>query len=273
MVDVYRAPPNKDMDGWRGPAKIVDASPETLADGIVHVRWGGRVLICRLQDVRKHIAFWSMFFLAFPSEWSVILAFIKTIGRSILHVGWLLSEQGWIVSKGARDHPEIFAQGTLIANMHLGLHACIGIRLGYGVATIPPLDAITYTMFVFWVCDSDEYQYMEWQGMRRLDASTAFGPLWHDTCWVQFLTVSDGDARNINEFGRQADEAMPEADAQMDVPDEDMEDTMPPGLPPRPPPPPAPAIAARGRSPPSLSPPRSRSRDLPSIREDPVSPP
>ena len=42
LVDVYRAPPNKDMDGWRGPAKIVDASPETLADGIVHVRWGGR---------------------------------------------------------------------------------------------------------------------------------------------------------------------------------------------------------------------------------------
>ena len=115
LVDVYRAPPNKDMDGWRGPAKIVDASPETLADGIVHVRWGGRVLICRLQDVREHIAFWSMFFLAFPSEWSVILAFIKTIGRSILHVGWLLSEQGWIVSKGARDHPEIYAQGTLIA--------------------------------------------------------------------------------------------------------------------------------------------------------------
>ena len=45
LVDVYRAPPNKDMDGWRGPAKIVDASPETLVDGIVHVRWGGRVLI------------------------------------------------------------------------------------------------------------------------------------------------------------------------------------------------------------------------------------
>ena len=48
---------------------------------------------------------------------------------------------------------------------------------------------------------------------------------------------------------------------------------MPPGLPPRPPPPPAPAVAVRGRSPPSLSPPRSRSRDLPSILEDPVSPP
>ena len=25
LVDVYLAPPNKDMDGWRGPAKIVDA--------------------------------------------------------------------------------------------------------------------------------------------------------------------------------------------------------------------------------------------------------
>ena len=91
LVDVYRAPPNKDMDGWRGPAKIVDASPETLADGIVHVRWGGRVLIRKLQDVRKHIAFWSMFFLSFPSEWDAIQEFIKTLGHNILHVGWLFS--------------------------------------------------------------------------------------------------------------------------------------------------------------------------------------
>lgn len=102
LVDVYRAPPNKDMDGWRGPSNIVDASPDTLADGIVHVRWGGRVLICKLQDVRKHIDLWPMFFLASPSEWSVILAFIKTIGRNILNVSWLLWEQGWVVEKSTR---------------------------------------------------------------------------------------------------------------------------------------------------------------------------
>ena len=119
------------------------------------------MLICKLQDIRKHIAFWSMFFLVFPSEWNVVKAFIKTIGRNILHVGLLLSDQGWIVSKGARDHPEIFTQGMLIANMHLGLHTYVGIRPGYGVATVSPLDAISYTMFVFWTCDSDEYQNME----------------------------------------------------------------------------------------------------------------
>ena len=48
-------PSNKDMGGWRGPAIIVDVSPETLSDGIVHVRWGGRLLICKLQDVRHYI--------------------------------------------------------------------------------------------------------------------------------------------------------------------------------------------------------------------------
>ena len=94
LVDVFRAPPNKDMDGWRGLAKIVDASPETLSDSIVHVCWGGRVLICKLQDIRQQIAFWTMFFLTFPSEWNVVKAFFKTIGRNISHVGWLLSGQG-----------------------------------------------------------------------------------------------------------------------------------------------------------------------------------
>ena len=52
LVDVFRAPPNRDMDGWRGLAKIADASPETLSDCIVHVRWGGRVLRCKLQDIK-----------------------------------------------------------------------------------------------------------------------------------------------------------------------------------------------------------------------------
>ena len=49
--------------------------------------------------------------------------------------------------------------------------------MGYGVATIPPLNAVSYTMIVFWVHDSDEYQHLEWQGARRLDAHHAFGAL------------------------------------------------------------------------------------------------
>jgi len=149
-----------------------------------------------------------MFFLTFPSEWNLIREFIKTLGRNILHVGWLFSEQGWIVSKGARDHAEVYTQGILIANMHMGLHTCIGIRLGYGVASIPPLSAVSFTMFVFGVHGSDEYQYLEWQGAKRLEADQAFGVLWHDTYWVQFLTVSEEDARGINESGKRADSIM-----------------------------------------------------------------
>ena len=110
FVDRFCAPPNKDMDGWRGPAKVVDCTPETIADGIIHVGWGGRVLICRLQDIKKHTAFRTFIYLAFPDEWDVIREFINTIGRQTLPVGWLVSVQGWIVSKGARDHPDINSQ-------------------------------------------------------------------------------------------------------------------------------------------------------------------
>ena len=65
-----------------------------------------------------------------------------------------------IVSRRARYHPVTYAQGTLIACMHIGLHACVGQRRGYGVDFIPPLDAITYSLFVFWVGDSNEYPHM-----------------------------------------------------------------------------------------------------------------
>lgn len=44
QVDIYRDPPNKDVSGWRGPSKIV--SLDRADEGIVEVRWQGRVIPC-----------------------------------------------------------------------------------------------------------------------------------------------------------------------------------------------------------------------------------
>jgi hypothetical protein len=55
LVDLYRQPATKDLTGWRGPAVICDAG--TIESGNVSVRWGGRVLSVRLQDLRRSVMF------------------------------------------------------------------------------------------------------------------------------------------------------------------------------------------------------------------------
>ena len=135
---------------------------------------------------------------------------------------------------------------------------------------IPPLEAVSFTMIVFWIYDTDEYQYLEWQGARRLDAAQAFGELWHDTYWIQFLTVSDEDARGINETSKRVDSIMQD-DVDLDPSDDEMGEVPPKGLPPRYHPPTGPVVVKRGRSPPSKSPSRSRSTtrsELPAIPEE-----
>ncbi|CAK0801215.1 unnamed protein product, partial [Prorocentrum cordatum] len=230
LVDIFRTPPNKDLDGWRGPAKIVDATEETLNDGIVHVRWGGRVLICRLQDVRRHTSFWSSFFLQFPDEWAPLRAFVTELGRRMIVIGWVYAAQGWIIFQGARLHPGIFARGLMIAHMHMGLANCVGIRVGYGIHTIPEMHAVSFAPFAYWCTGQDGYSYLEWQGARRLDTTQVFGGRRLDTYWVQFLTVADADARTMQREGR--DRALPDIDmdkAMGSFKDDSNEDVIPAG--------------------------------------------
>ena len=57
-VDFYRGPPHKDLTGWRGPAEVV--SMDRADEGVIEVRWQGRVLPCRFPDVRRSIL-WLVF--------------------------------------------------------------------------------------------------------------------------------------------------------------------------------------------------------------------
>eukprot|EP00435_Cladocopium_sp_Y103_P052682 s894_g16.t1 len=50
LVEFYRKPMNKDTVGWHGPAEVVNLT--SLQDGLLHVKWQGRILAVRIQDVR-----------------------------------------------------------------------------------------------------------------------------------------------------------------------------------------------------------------------------
>ena len=57
-VDFYRDPHQKDTPGWTGPATVIDVS--RAARGTYSVRWNNRILEVRLQDIRRHLYYFSM---------------------------------------------------------------------------------------------------------------------------------------------------------------------------------------------------------------------
>ena len=51
LVDIWFEPTNKDQKGWRGPAETLSVNS---AEGNVSVRYQGRTLDRRSQEVRSH---------------------------------------------------------------------------------------------------------------------------------------------------------------------------------------------------------------------------
>ena len=60
LVEFFRPPTTKDQTGWMGPAVVADVTP--IPQGIVAVRWQGRTLDCRIQDIRRALVYHTLMF-------------------------------------------------------------------------------------------------------------------------------------------------------------------------------------------------------------------
>ena len=129
-VDLFRTPVNKDLSGSRGPAAVIDVT--AMTDGMNSVRWQHKNKICRVQDVRCHLAY---------------LVFAVTYLRSIITqtingmqtVAYVLSRQGYLLSNAAKKHSKLLKAILHVAHCDFHLQGRIGGRLGRGIAQVPGL--------------------------------------------------------------------------------------------------------------------------------------
>ena len=106
LVDIFRDQ-NKNLSGWRGPARITDCTPETLEGGKIHVDWNGRNIAAQIKDVRRHVVM-LVFLMSGVAQWDLVRTFAMTIKRRSLIIGWFHGPQGWTIAKGARDSIRLF---------------------------------------------------------------------------------------------------------------------------------------------------------------------
>ena len=233
MVDVYRTPKTKDNTGWRGPAKVVSVA--AVDQGVVNVSWGGRIVSCRVQDVRRALLYTSMLLLE-DEAFQLIRRHALTLKNTCETYGMVNAESGWQLTRAAKDHPELFYALLKVAHDMFQLANCVAGKIGRGASNTNGHMECDQSILIWWPCSSPElYRSMTCSAKSNLNLKETFGEhCWLDCCWIRLFSTDDDNNQTIhrlapdipylgaNPNGRPPDAPAPAAPIPMDEDDATM---------------------------------------------------
>ena len=148
QVDFYRQPATKDLSGWLGPATVVDLTQ--LSEGQVHVRFQGKIMACRVQDVRRAMIFLSLLYVEpSTSPVDVIKQTAESFQSRVVRLGWFKQLGSWKpFEQNAYFSKEVVA-GLHMAACNLQFNGVVSFRLGCGVHSLPAV-ACDESLLVWW---------------------------------------------------------------------------------------------------------------------------
>ncbi|CAJ1446370.1 unnamed protein product [Effrenium voratum] len=192
LVEIFRRPTTKDASGWVGPATVSDLS--SLREGIVYVRWQGRQLLVRTQDVRRALVF--AVFLAQPSNPVRLLRDAVEAQRGeALRLGWFKQGACWVSCEGNRRYAEVLNAGLYVAGVCLHLQGTVGFRFGHGANGLP---ATVYddTLIVWWQCgDLRRWNHCFITGTKYISLERLTEQ--KQVAFVQYFMVDDEEVRQL----------------------------------------------------------------------------
>ena len=194
-VDVYRSPAQKDLSGWRGPCEVI--STRSMANGVIDIRWSGRTLTARVQDIRRTSIYC---FLTEDGEppIEVLRTHVMAMSHGIQTLAWVVNERGWQLSHAALDYPVCFLAILHVA-AELGITRCVGARVGRGCHHVSGLMEIVSSVVLWWPAGKPAlYQTLEHAGSMTINLKQLFAhEEFTDFCWVQFLSTDVINARRL----------------------------------------------------------------------------
>ena len=196
LVEFYRKPITKDASGWHGPAEVVNLS--SLQDGVIYVKWQGRVIAVRIQDIRT-----ALIFAAFLMKPTGPIRIFKSEAKSqtghVLRVGWLRQGSHWTECQANRTHSTMLEVGLYVAAACMHLQGVIGFRFGAYLHNLPTV-SFDDTLLLWWKVGSPNLT--EWchcflPGNQLLNVPKVCGH--SDVCAVQFFMVDVSEVMSLRQ--------------------------------------------------------------------------
>ena len=133
LVDFFRKPINKDVSGWRGPARVVNVS--NVTDGEISVHWQGRTMPCRIQDLRRTLVYLAqIWFTHYDSEmtdaFTTTVRFAEKLTKDVVRLGWVNAGNNsdkthWLptrITNSSHETAPALLEMLRAAQLHFGLH-------------------------------------------------------------------------------------------------------------------------------------------------------
>ena len=135
QVDIFRKGNTKDVAGWFGPGVVCDLTQ--LSEGQVNVRFQGKVLLCRIQDIRRSLMF--TVFLARESSnspVSVMREAAESHDKMAVRIGWFKQNGKWRALESNPKYPREIIAGLHLAACNLHFNGVVSMRFGCNVNSL-----------------------------------------------------------------------------------------------------------------------------------------
>ena len=282
QVEFFRRAVSKDESGWRGPATYLDQ------DGGQHsIRWQGRHLTVRTQDIRRALAY-LCFLAADDRTWirgtsptKLLVSFVDGLRSEQIRVGWLYHES-WVRAKANVHLSDVVLAVLWVASNAVHLPNCIGARMGQGVPSLAPLDDVETSVLVWWRTGrTSVVWHTETSGSVRVKLHEITTD-WQNTSFIQFLSATGDDARRVQEMEPEIPIYTPDrriirnphrTPSSPSISDRTMQSASQAWSPPVPPPsPPRPPSRLTPRRPPTTTPSAPMTPVTPEVPDEPMPP-
>ena len=156
QVDIFRKGTTKDISGWLGPCVVCDLTQ--LSEGQVNVKFQGKVLLCRVQDIRRSLMF-SVFLSKEPanSPVSVIRDAAESHDRMTIRLGWFQQNGKWHALEANSKYPRELIAGLHLAACNLHFNGVVSMRFGCNVNSLAGV-VCDESLLVWWV----QHKQNEW---------------------------------------------------------------------------------------------------------------
>ena len=203
-VDFFRAPPNKDISGWRGPATVSDLT--NIDSGVVGVQRQGRQMFVRIPDMRRALVLFCLLAAQDPVPFSqvpmrILKEFAEDVQTDSVILSYLALPHGWQLSRQVLGHPQVWHAALHVAACDLGIEGCAGAHVGHGARVLEGISGIDDSLLMWWRAERpSEASWEQMSGTTRVVTSVIMGVDWPNTVFVQFLMVGPEEIKVVREM-------------------------------------------------------------------------